>query len=253
MGIDRLYPIGGREWDLSSKEDQKICEGLIEFLNPLVLHTAPACSKLCSLGLKEGQEGFNKEEYERAEGVVIWCVRLHKRRAKPGPDRKEGSLESPKTSRAWKISELIDFFGTVEKPAKGAYFAKPDGCANGMLEPGTIDVYWRKSMVLAANYQEILEVSDTCPGNHAHVAIRGSVKVPGGGWDSRARLSGVYPLRLCLVWGRAIAKACLRLSSPAAERWANQQLDLAQRHALHRERQGKTRAPPLPYFPKESQ
>ena len=54
-------------------------------------------------------------------------------------------------------------------------------------------------------------VSRVCPGDHDLVAVRG-------------KLIGVYPLRLGLHWGHAIASAVLRLAKSGAERWADREV-----------------------------
>jgi hypothetical protein len=69
-----------------------------------------------------------------------------------------------------------------------------------------------------------MSVSERCPKDHVHVHARGSVRLPDGKWAKRALLSAVYPPHLCIKWGRAVARACLRLAEGTAPKWAQREL-----------------------------
>ena len=45
-GVDSLFPIGERPWNLLLAEDQQRCRDLEDRLNPVVVHYAPPCTKL---------------------------------------------------------------------------------------------------------------------------------------------------------------------------------------------------------------
>ena len=221
-GIDSSYPLGGRRWDLSSAKDQRRCRELVRLLEPLVVHGAPPCTKLCAIGPKEGQGSYDARAFETASSIVAFVVKIISEQELRGCG---GSLENPLSSRAWGLTQVCNFFGTRDCPKPGKYFVQSDMCQFGLVEPGNPELFWRKSLVVAATYAEIRDIERKCtPGEHEHQAVRGSVKTsPAGPWESRAALSAAYPFQAALVWGRAVAKACLRLSSVSAEEWARRE------------------------------
>ena len=106
--------------------------------------------------------------------------------------------------------------GTSKKPRVGWYFAEPDLCSMGAVEPGSATEFWRKSLRIAATFPEIELFNKKCPGkagNHQHVLVRGTVQVAQGVTLPRALLSAAYPLQAGCYWGQAIAKAVSRLAA----------------------------------------
>ena len=91
-----------------------------------MLHYAPPCTKLCTIGPRP-QPGH--PEYEAAASLVCFSVDGIERRAKKGA---EGSMESPYAANTWRIGRVIEFFGTREKPAAGKVFVSPDLCQYDM-------------------------------------------------------------------------------------------------------------------------
>ena len=49
-GVDKLYPIGGKPWDLTRAPDQKKCQDLLDGLDPWITHFAPPCTELSIIG-----------------------------------------------------------------------------------------------------------------------------------------------------------------------------------------------------------
>ena len=220
-GMDRLFPMGSRVWDFALEKDRADAEELVDYLDPMVLHGAPPCEKLSQMCLKPDQPGYDAEASDSAVAAVAWYVRLVRKRVRK---RRAGSMESPKGASTWSLKDVVEFFGVAKSPERGAYFAEPHFCAYGMQEPGDPTKFWKKAVVLAATYPEILEVDDKCPGDHEHQEVRGSVKLPGGHWVGRGKLSASYPLAACVAWGRAIARACQRISLATGEEWVRSQV-----------------------------
>ena len=50
-----------------------------------------------------------------------------------------------------------------------------------------------------------------------------ALKVPGGRWEKRSQVSAYYTLAFALALGRAIARACFRLTEASAVEWAKRQ------------------------------
>ena len=135
-------------------------------------------------------------------------------------------MENPWRSLLWVQISVVGFFGNLDRPRPGRFFSRPDLCAYDMRDPAETDLFYRKRIVLAATYREILQVNDVCPGGHEHALVRGGVKGPDGKWVGRGKLSGAYPLKLGLVWGQAIAGAVLRLGAAGAHPMGSVRLSL---------------------------
>ena len=227
-GIDKLFPLGDRHWDLHLREDQRRVELLAAEVDPLVLHTAPPCTKLSTAAPRKGEPGYSEYEYHRAVSLVAFSVRLIAARVRA---LASGSLESPHRAATWRIEVVITFFGKIGAPKKGRYFAETDLCQFDLKEPGTDDTFWRKGIVIAATYPEVLELGSKCPLKpgaaslgHKHQQLRGYANVPGLGSVPRTTLSATYPMELALAWGSAIARACFRICAYTAQEWAEKQL-----------------------------
>ena len=180
-GIDRIYTIGGRRWDLEIQSEQDRCQDLLDTVDPVCIHGAPPCTKLTSLAPHEGQPSYDAAGYERAVGMVDWMVSQVDRREAMGGG---GSVESPERSRFWKIPSVVKYFGTEEHPRDRRYFTNPHMCCYGLRDPAQPDKLYRKPLRLAATFPELREVDARCPGEvegeHEHLPIRGSVKLLGG-------------------------------------------------------------------------
>ena len=231
QGIDALYPLGGRRWNLMLKEDQGRCTEIVDLVDPIILHTSPPCTKLCTLGLKESQAGFDAQGRADALGLVDYSVGLVQRRSARSAG---GSFESPKAAVTWEARSVVQFFGRRSAPKPGRFFADPDLCQYNMTEPEDPDLYWRKSIVLSATYGEIMLVNNHCEKingkpTHAHGRVRGWCRGVDGRWAPRAELSAEYPLELGLAWGRAVARACFRICKLTAEEWARCELERAKK------------------------
>ena len=87
-GVDELFPIGDRPWDLLLPEDQRRCRELEDRLDPVVVHYAPPCTKLCCIGPRPPK---GHPDFQKAESLVEFSVEGIRRRVKKGAD---GSLES---------------------------------------------------------------------------------------------------------------------------------------------------------------
>ena len=159
--------------------------------------------------------------------MATFGVRVVGSRAKAGGG---GSVENPRGSKFWKLESVLSYFGSEAAPLSGMYFAAPDLCAYGLREEGSLaeeagsGKFYKKAVILAATYREIVEVAKTCPGDHEHQVVRGSTKGLDGKWVRRSQLSGAYPLLLGLEWGRSVGQACLRLAEGSARQWAERQL-----------------------------
>ena len=118
---------------------------------------------------------------------------------------------------------MVNFYGTEKEPLRGRHFVRTPLCPYGLRVPE--GPYLHKLMVIAATYEEIELVKRVCPKDHDHVQVRGSAPLPGGGTVRLGKLSGAYPLLMGLAWGKAVAKACLRLTADSAESWAERELE----------------------------
>ena len=83
-GIDRQLSVGGRSWDLELVSDQERCEELVTELDPVAVHSAPPCTKVCSLAPYDGQPGYDAQAFERAVGMIEWTVQLIRKRVRAG-------------------------------------------------------------------------------------------------------------------------------------------------------------------------
>ena len=172
---------------------------------------------------------------ERADGLITSSIGLIEGRLRALAG---GSFENPKTASAWRLDSVRQFFGSREAPKPGRFFADPDLCMYGLTEPCDPDGYWKKSLVLAATYEEIMQVNRHCvkfmgEAMRKRIRVRGTCPAPLGTgdrrvWKDRSALSAWYPLELGLAWGRAIAKACFRLCAHSAESWATTELERSQ-------------------------
>ena len=231
-------------------EDQKRCIWLVGTLDPLILHTSPPCTSHSSLAPRPAQPNFDAEARGEADGLIEFSIQLLERRAQVSAG---GSFESPKAASTWSMDSVKQFFGLRTAPKPGRFFADPDLCQYGLAEPGDPEGYWKKSIVLAATYEEILLVNQHCAKvkgkpMRKHVRVRGTCQVPAEHedehtnlsasaseplplqrpkvkWKDRSALSAWYPLALGLAWGRAIAKACFRLCADSADKWAAAELE----------------------------
>ena len=176
-GVDALFPVGERPWDLLKQEDRDRCRALEDRVDPVVIHYAPPCTKLCSIGPRPPP---GHPDFEDALCLVDFSVEGIERRILRNA---EGSMESPYAAGTWGLEKVQGFFGTRTSPKEGRYFASPDLCQFGMKEPGQEDVYWKKRITLAATYEEIRIVELQCDGSHLHQVIRGNVKTTAG-WKS---------------------------------------------------------------------
>ena len=228
-GIGDKHPLAGRAWDLASRDDQLRVQMLLDYLDPVVIHASPPGSKLSCCAARRGQRSFSEAGWQRAAALAEFCVEQISWRAEHGA---AGSIESPKASRVWKLPKVVGFFGKRDHPKPARYFADPDLCQYEMKEPGSDDLFWRKSIVIAATYPEVEELTLHCEkveGKplHQHVQIKGAVHVPDGPPADRAKLSREYPLPLAVAWGRSIAKACFRVCSLTAAEWAAHEYEIA--------------------------
>ena len=157
--------------------------------------------------------------------MVDWMVQqVDRREAKGGG----GSVESTERARLWAIPSVVKYFGTADQPRPRKYFSNPHMCCYNLRDPAQPDKLYRKPLRLADPSPEILEVDDRCPGQeagkHEHIPIRGSVKLPGGKWVSRASFTAHYTREFALALGRAIARACFRLAEATARDWVRDQI-----------------------------
>ena len=155
-GIDSCYLLGGRRWDLTCAEDQKRCAELVSALDPLILHTSPPCTSRSSLAPRPGQPNFDAEARGKADALIDFSIQLLEKRVRVSAG---GSFESPKAASTWSVDSVKQFFGLRAAPKPGRFFADPDLCQCGLTEPGNPDGYWKKSVVIAATYEEILLVN----------------------------------------------------------------------------------------------
>ncbi len=209
-GLDQLYPVGQQRWDLRRKPDQRACTALQDELDPVVTHFAPPCTAFCSIGSRPAEGSV---AYTEAASMVEYSVESLRRRVERGAD---GSLDNPKGSRVWGLQVVKDFFGTVKQPRVDRYFAPMDLCQYGLVDPGEPEKYWRKAVVFAATFAEVVELKRECatkrePERHTHQAIRGTVKLASGKWANRAKLSGAYPLALGHAMGACVGAVCARV------------------------------------------
>ena len=204
MGLDQLYPLGIRRWDLSNAEGQEACDELVDVVDPLVLHGAPPSDELSQQALHQGQKGFDRKAYDRAVQVVNFYIGQLRKRVQ---SKAAGSLESPKGAKTWHCKKVVEFFGTPKEPLPDRYFVDPDMCMYGLKDPVELDKFYHKSMLFAATYPEIQGVNEKCDKSHDHRPVRGRVKVLGRGHVSRGVLSGAYTLQLGLKWGERVAAA----------------------------------------------
>ena len=160
-GVDRLFPVGDRPWDLRRSEDQQRCRELEERVNPVVLHYAPPCTKLSTIGARPPP---GHPDYEEAKKLVEFAVVRIARRVASGA---EGSLENPYASGAWRLSRVIEFFGNRDQLAVGRVLVSPDLCQYDLKEPGQDDVLWKKRVSIAATYRELVILEVQCSGDHS--------------------------------------------------------------------------------------
>ena len=88
-GVDKLYPIGGRPWDLTRGPDQGKCQELLDALDPWITHFAPPCTQLCIIGSRPSP---GSDKFEEGFATMKFSVDQIRRRCRKGC---EGSLESP--------------------------------------------------------------------------------------------------------------------------------------------------------------
>ena len=87
----------------------------------------------------------------------------------------EGSLENPYASGAWRLSRVVEFFGSREQPVEGRVLVSPDLCQYGLQDPGKEDIYWKQRVTIAATYPELSILEIQCAGMHRHQQVRGNV------------------------------------------------------------------------------
>ena len=118
-----------------------------------------------------------------------------------------GSMENPYFSRCWEDRRVLEFFGTVERPCSGRYFAEPELSAYDLRDGADEGVLHHEKIVIAATYPEIKQVSSTRLVYPDTISVQGQRR-------------GFSALLLGLVWGQAIAGAVLRLAAAGARPWA---------------------------------
>ena len=207
-GVDMLYPVGDKPWDLTRMGDQVKCEALLDELDPRVAHFAPPCTELSIIGSRPEP---GSEKYEKGYSTMKFSVdQIGRRKSRGG----EGSLESPLTAATWRLEIVLEEFGSRDQPRPGRFFARPDLCQFDLKEPvPTSELYWKKGVVIAATFPEVILVDVRCDGSHLHQHIRGSVKTEAGRWKNRAALSAAYPEKLGLAWGLVVCLVSARLGA----------------------------------------
>ena len=83
-------------------------------------------------------------------GMTDWTVGQVRRRTECGGG---GSVESTLRARFWSLASVVDFFGTVDAPREGRYFAEPHMCVYDLRDPAEPTKLYRKPLRLAATFK----------------------------------------------------------------------------------------------------
>ena len=110
-GWDRNSPLGNKTWDFSDPVDQDEAHRLIDYLDPVIVHSASPCDKLSCMGLHPSQKSFDREAYDKSVSMAEFSVEVIKRREAVGGG---GSLENPWRSRLWKLERVLAFLEQLE-------------------------------------------------------------------------------------------------------------------------------------------
>ena len=116
------------------------------------------------------------------------------------------TIENPKSSFLFKMPSVLSLCRR-----RGVHAVSFDQCAYGLRE-GDSELFYVKPTTLIGNLPKLLSLQRSCPGNHAHQRVEGTVKIKGK-WCGRSVLAGAYPHALASAIASLVKDAFNQASS----------------------------------------
>ena len=146
---------------------------------------------------------------------TFWSVATGRAR---GKHAEQGIQAAKITIRLIRELEKVNGFWVVENPASSALWSWPpmmkqirrSRAAEVVLHMCAFGACYRKATQLAGTLPGLASLGRTCPGDHYHEQLRGTVKLlEGGKWVSKWRttLANPYPPPLCRALAQLVRKA----------------------------------------------
>lgn len=188
-GIGHAYDFS---LDIRKPSDRKIVWALVVVLNPLWIHMGFPCTFWVAIAHWTRVRDLARNEASRLEALVyiIFSRQLVYYQASR---RRHSSIENPVGSVAWDLDIVQDMVC-----AGKMLCVQTDLCAWGSKDPVSGHFY-HKSMKFACTFN-IMSLIRSCPADHEHEVVKGTIREGPFKGRHRSALSGQYPLSLCDTW-----------------------------------------------------
>ena len=178
--------------DLRSASDRRIVWALIVVLSPTWLHLGFPCTFWVAISHWTRTRHLQANEASRLEALMFiqfsrQCVHYQASRWR------HSSLENPPRSVAWDLDIVQDMVLSADMDS-----VVMDLCAWGAKDPVS-GRYYQKSMKFACTFS-MQPLARTCPQDHEHEPVQGTIREGPFKGRHRSALSGRYPVPLCEAW-----------------------------------------------------
>ena len=166
--IDKL-PAGGRNFvaDLLTPEGRRVVWAMLVILRLIWVHLGLPCTCWSPLGHMTQDQDIVRNEQTRMQELVfiVFSRQVVTWQASRG---RHVSIENPPRCRSWALDTTQD---TVEVGKLS--FVEFDGCAWGMVDPGS-GLFHKRAMRIASTV-DLSALRRVCDRQHEHERIQGSV------------------------------------------------------------------------------
>ena len=190
-------------WDLNTESDRRRLASNLAQRQPRVLITSPPCTMFCSLMasnwfrmLRHVREARWAVAIAHLQFTVFLCSWQH-------ACKRGFVFEHPARALSWGNLMVQDI---LKQP--GVFICEFDMCAFHLVAQDDPTKFHRKPTRLLTNIPSVHRRfhGKKCPGNHEHIAIQGSARVPGG--VKRSYWAQHYPEQFCEALAGAVQEHC---------------------------------------------